>query len=165
MRSRPRSGVQRGAGRGTGSERAQSTGLDSRVTHCDSELRIGEDGRSPSAAIALAAQTRYRPCLVAVVSAAVPRAPARDERRDRLPDGAVLLPCAGCDCYARARATRATFSEAIDIVMHWLHHAAGTPPSSRTRGLAFTAGDVAAIGLDWVPRPISVPNRTAKVRK
>jgi hypothetical protein len=54
----------------------------------------------------------------------VPRAPARDERRDRLPDGAVLLPCAGCDCYARARATRATFS-AIDIVMHWLHHGGG----------------------------------------
>lgn len=32
-------------------------------------------------------------------------------------------------------------------------------------GLAFQLGDVAAIGLDWVPRPISVPNRSVKVRK
>lgn len=39
---------------------------------------------------------------------------ASDERRERMPDGAVLLPCAGCDRHARARATRATFGEAID---------------------------------------------------
>jgi hypothetical protein len=40
----------------------------------------------------------------------------------------------------------------------------GTPPSSRTR-IWRSLGDVAAIGVDWVPRAIWVPNWSAKVRK
>ena len=61
---------------------------------------------------------------------------------------ALAPPLRRCDRYARAHATRATFSEAIDIVIHWRAARCGW--------------DSAA---DWVPKPIWVPNCNATARK
>jgi hypothetical protein len=89
----------------------------------------------------------------------------------------VLLVRAGCDCYARAATCDAqTFSGRrhrrlfVDEVLA-ATPIAGRPaiPFDAQRGDAAFAphvgsGGFAAIGLDWVPKPISVPNRSAKVR-
>src|SRR5215208_6515759 len=98
----------------------------------------------------------------AVVSAEPDEMPARDERRERVPDGA-------CSSLAPdASVARARTCDARDVQRGHRHRDSLAHCTMR-RGLRRrvapvwrSLGDVEAIGVDWVPRPIWVPNCSAK---